>query len=177
MINILYRAFYAAFGVIPIFFGFLCAGNQTVGELLFNFVSGLLILVIVSKLFQVWVDKIVRDQPKTEIKIRSVSQRRSSPALYFVAYVSPFILSEKIGILTIVIIGIFLFFMFLLSESEYDNPIFNLTGFRFYDITDSLNMTYLLMSNKSIHSFMNKNRDLKNIQVVTINDGFYIQVE
>ena len=177
MINFLYRTFYALFGVIPICLGFLCPRIQTVEELLYNLALGLFILVMVSKGFQKWVDKISKDQPKTEIRIRSISQRRSSPALYFVAYVSPFILYEKMGSLTIALIAIFLFIMFIISESEYDNPIFSLTGFRFYDITDSLNMTYLLMSNKSIHSFTNKNRELKNIQVVTINDGFYIQVE
>ena len=128
-------------------------------------------------LFIKLISKITKDADDTlEINTKSIIPKRSSPAFYFLAYVLPLILGDEINFPEFSLIFLLVVVLCFYSESEESNPIIKLSGYKFYEVTDNMNLTYLIMSKAEITDFIDTQFQLKKIKVVTMNSNLYIHV-
>lgn len=176
MVNVLYRFLFTALGMTPLSYGFLCSGKNNISEIIEYGLYSTLLCILALLIFKIWIQKVTHDHEGDEVNVESVSLRHSSPAFYFLAYVLPLVLSEQLNTSVLYLIITLLFFLCFISESEDSNPIIKLAGFYFYEVSDNLQLTYIVMSSNPIHAFLNKNFKLEKIKVIKIYNGFYLHV-
>ena len=169
-------------GMSPIAIGFFCAGAKSFGTALIGLFYGLGVCAVALFVFHIWIEKVKRDQSEVSLNPVSVVQRRSGPTAYFMAYVLPIVLgSDSISSPTIFLVVVLLLLFCFFSESEENNPIAKLMGYRFYDVTTQDGITFLVMSKAVIQdirkSWLDNTPQTPKLKVIKFDDSFFIHVE
>ena len=174
MVNSLYRWLFAVLGLSPIAVGLFCSGARDVEAVAIGALKGIAVVLVAVWLFRRWLRCLDRRCARVQMSPVTVSAVRSSPAAYFLAYVMPVVLGGHVSFAATMLIAGMLVFVCFFSESEDNNPVAKLLGYRFYEVSTSCGQTYLLMTKATMQTISGAGRREAQLAVVQVSDSFVV---
>lgn len=178
MINTLYRWLFILLGMAPLSIGLLAAGAENWGQFIGRFILGLFVCVLSGVGFRSWIKQVIRDQERVDLSFSSVVKRRGGADTYFLAYVLPLFVGDRLADFQVAGVLFLFAFVCFFSEVESNNPVAKVLGYRFYDIETGNGNSVLVMSKKSIPEILRNSENAnRQMSVIMFDDSFAIQAE
>ena len=97
MVNTLYRWVFVLLGMTPLSIGLLAAGAENWTLFVCRIAIGLFFCLLATIIFLFWVEKVVKEQERVDLKFSSIAKRRGGADSYFLAYVLPLFIGDHLA--------------------------------------------------------------------------------